>query len=100
MALARIPDLDFVRTEDVGLKRFHDKTILEWAASEERLVLTHDARTFSRFAYEMMAKEADFFGLIVVPNSLAIRRAIEELMIVLLCTDDDELLNKVLRLPL
>ena|SRR5438552_4238936 len=98
--LARIPDLDVVRTEDIGLKRFHDTNILQWAAAEGRLILTHDARTFVDFAYERMARGQDFCGVIVVPVSLSIRRSIEELRIVIECTADDELYNTVVRLPL
>jgi predicted nuclease of predicted toxin-antitoxin system len=98
--IARIPDLDVVRTEDVGLKRFHDKDIIEWAAEENRLILTHDARTFIDFAYKQMTRGKNFCGVVVVPRSLSIRRSIEELMTVILCTDDDELYNTVVRLPL
>jgi hypothetical protein len=35
--VARILDLDFVRTEDIGLKRYQDPNILEWAFKESSL---------------------------------------------------------------
>ena len=98
--LSRIPDLDLVRTEDIGLKGFADPDILAWAAEEDRLILTHDAKTFSRFAFKRMAQGKKFSGLILVPHNLSTRRAIEELMIVILCSTEDELQNAFMRLPM
>ncbi len=97
---ARILDLDVVRTEDIGLKRFQDTNILTWAANEGRLILTHDARTFIKFAYEHMAQGNFFCGLIVVPASLQKRKAIEDLELIIQAAPDEELLNAVIRLPL
>lgn len=98
--IRRIPDLDIVRTEDIGLKEFHDTNLLDWAFKESRLILTHDARTFIDFAYKRMSQGKEFCGVVVVPRSLSIRRSIDELMIVIECTGDDELYNQVMRLPL
>jgi len=50
--LRRNPDLDIVRVQDVGLRGEDDPTILEWAAHEGRVLLTHDAATMAHFAYE------------------------------------------------
>ena len=47
----RIDNINLVRTEDVGLKHFSDFDILTWAAVEDRVVLTHDKKTFDIFAY-------------------------------------------------
>ena len=38
-------DLDVVRLFDVGLSEALDEEVLEWAAQEERIVLTHDVKT-------------------------------------------------------
>ena len=35
-------ELDVVRVQDVGLSGADDPTVLEWAAQEERILLTHD----------------------------------------------------------
>ena len=43
--LRRQPDLDIVRAQDVGLAGAKDEVVLEWAASEGRVLLTQDART-------------------------------------------------------
>jgi predicted nuclease of predicted toxin-antitoxin system len=40
--LLRRPDLDLRRVQDAGLEAADDPTILEWAAANNRIVLTHD----------------------------------------------------------
>lgn len=53
--LRRNPELDVVRVQDVGLMGVDDPTILEWAANEERVLLTHDVETMTHYAYERVA---------------------------------------------
>ena len=45
--LRRKPDLDIVHIRDVGLAGTNDPTVLEWAAEEERVLLTHDVTTLT-----------------------------------------------------
>jgi hypothetical protein len=49
--LRRRPQLDIVRVHDVELSRTHDREILAWAAKEQRIMLTHDTNTMSRYAF-------------------------------------------------
>jgi predicted nuclease of predicted toxin-antitoxin system len=48
----RNPMLDMVRVQDVGLSGKDDPTVLEWAAQEGRILLTHDVATITRYAYD------------------------------------------------
>lgn len=50
--LRRRPDLDIVRIQDVGLSGASDLAVLEWAAREGRVLLTHDVSTLTRYADE------------------------------------------------
>ena len=50
--LRRKPELDIVRIQDVGLSGAEDPTVLEWAAREGRVLLTHDVTTMTRYTYE------------------------------------------------
>jgi predicted nuclease of predicted toxin-antitoxin system len=43
--LRRLDRLDVVRVQDVGLLHTDNPTILEWAAKEQRMLLTHDVAT-------------------------------------------------------
>lgn len=38
----RMPDLDIVRVQEAGLSGAIDTDVLEWAAREGRVLLTHD----------------------------------------------------------
>lgn len=44
------PDLDIVRVQDVGLFSADDPAVLEWAAKEDRVLLTHDVATITKYA--------------------------------------------------
>lgn len=50
--MRRQPELDIVRLQDVGLCGADDPTVLEWAAQEGRVLLTHDVSTMTKHAYE------------------------------------------------
>ncbi len=50
--LRRKPELDIVRTQDAGLSGTDDSAVLEWAAREARILLTHDVTTMTRHARE------------------------------------------------
>lgn len=54
--LRRVPQLDLVRAKDVGLGGADDPTVLAWAAQDGRVLLTHDVRTVTRFAWERVIR--------------------------------------------
>ena len=56
--LARMPGLDLVRVQDVGLMHSADPDILAWAATEGRIVLSHDRNTMTRFASQCVNPSA------------------------------------------
>lgn len=41
-----------MRVQDAGLSGSDDPTVLEWAAQEGRVLLTHDVATITHHAYE------------------------------------------------
>ena len=49
--LRRLPTLDVVRAQDVGLSGQPDPIVLAWAAQEDRVLLTHDVSTMTAHAY-------------------------------------------------
>ncbi|MBI2331115.1 MAG: DUF5615 family PIN-like protein [Chloroflexi bacterium] len=98
--LRRKPDLDIVRVQDVGLRSAEDPVILEWAAREGRILITHDAATMSHFAYERVKAGMTMSGVIEVPDDLPIGTAIEDLLLLAEYSDRNEWENQVLYLPL
>lgn len=96
----QIPELDVVRTQDLGLERLTDYELLDWSAEHGRVILTHDERTFHIFAYEKMTKGEKMRGVIVVPDQMPIGRAIGDLVIVITCKFDNEWENNITRIPI
>ncbi len=67
--LRRLPDLDIVRVQDVQLDRQQDAAILEWAAAEGRVVLTHDVSTMTAHAIRRIAARIRMPGLFAVSQA-------------------------------
>jgi hypothetical protein len=51
----RQPGLDLIRVQDVGLRQTPDSDILEWAANQGRVVLSHDVSTVPPVSYQRVA---------------------------------------------
>ena len=98
--LRRNTEIDIVRVQDRGLSGAEDQMILEWAAENGRIVLTHDLRTMPAFAYERLGKNKKMTGLIVMRPDIHIGTAIEDILLIAECLTPEELAGIVLRLPL
>lgn len=96
----RNPDVDITRVQDIGLSGEDDPVILEWAANEERVLLTHDVATITRYAYERLADNLDMPGVIEIPMDAPIGRVIEDLFILLECGTPKDLYGQIYYLPL
>lgn len=69
--LRRNSEIDILRVQQVGLSGVGDPEILEWAAQEERVLLTRDFKTVPRFAYERLVAGLPMAGVIAINNSQA-----------------------------
>ena len=85
-----IPELDAIRAQEVGHDRTADPDLLEWAANEERVLLTHDVRTMRGYAYARLAQGLPISGVILVHNNTPIGRAIEGILLLLATVPDEE----------
>ncbi len=95
----RQPSLDLLRVQDVGLRKVDDPAILDWAASYGRILLTHDRATMPDFAYERLSQGRSMLGLFVINDRLPVRQAIDELLLLIDCSKQDEWNGIVLYLP-
>lgn len=96
----RVPDLDIVRVQDVGLTGSDDPTILEWAARENRILLTHDFETMVKFAYERIEANLPVAGVFEIHEAIPVGTAIEELVLIIGASEPEEWRNRVEFLPL
>lgn len=98
--LRRKPNLDIVRVQDVGLSGATDPDVLEWAAQEGRIVLTHDTMTLIDFAYERVRAGKPMPGVIEVPDDTPIGAAIEDILLLAEASLIDEWEGVIIYLPL
>ena len=95
-----LPALDLVRVQDVGLATADDPSILDWAAQEERVLLTHDRRTMPGYAYQRIAEGKQIAGMIVMKPNLSVGQVIADIELIEACSTSAEWINKVIDLPL
>ena len=96
----RMPEINLARALDLGLDRADDPVLLQRAADEDRIVLTHDVNTIPRFAYDRVRATLPMPGVFLVAKSMPIGQAIEELLLAVECYSPDELRNLVTYFPL
>jgi hypothetical protein len=78
--LRRNPRLDIVRIQDVELSGASDEVVLEWAAREGRVLLTHDVSTLTRYACDRVKARLPMPGVLEVSRAVPVGAAIEDIL--------------------
>jgi Domain of unknown function (DUF5615) len=97
--IRRLPELDIVRVQDVGLMNTDDAAILEWAASEGRILLTHDVATIAMYAYKRVSQGIPMPGVVEVIATAPIGQIIEDLELLISCSQPREYEGQVIFIP-
>ena len=74
--------------------------MLAWAAEENRILLTHDVATMSRYAYDRVEAGLPMPGVFEIPTGLPLAVGIEELVLIAEVSLDGEWEGQVRYLPL
>lgn len=98
--LRRKADLDIVRVQDFGLLGADDPTVLEWAAQEGRVLLTHDVTTITRYADVRVRAGKSMPGVFEINCEVPIRVAIEDILPIAECSLAGEWEGQIRYLPL
>ncbi|HEX7448468.1 MAG TPA: DUF5615 family PIN-like protein [Pirellulales bacterium] len=98
--LLREPTLDIVRVQDVGLYGKGDPVVLAWAASEDRIIVTHDGATMPDHAYHRIDAGEYMPGVFVIRRRQSVGHAIDEILLTIECSEASEWVDRVVRLPL
>jgi predicted nuclease of predicted toxin-antitoxin system len=96
----RVPDLFYTLAQETALAGAQDAALLEWAAANQRVLVTHDRRTMLRAVYERMRSAQKTAGLVIVRKELPLVRAIEDPVMLLECCTEIDLENQVVFIPL
>jgi predicted nuclease of predicted toxin-antitoxin system len=92
--------IDIVRIQDIGLSSADDSIILEWAAKEKRVLLTHDVETIPEFAYERVRAGLKIPAIFIVAQDIPIGHVIEDLLLVAECSEENEWEGQIHYFPL
>ena len=98
--LLRQPDLDLVRMQDVGLAGAEDPDILAWAAENDRILLTHDRATIPDYASERLVAGEGMAGVFILNDRFPVGQAIQEILLMVACSEQAEWTGRVVHLPL
>ncbi len=96
----RAADFESVRLQDIGLSELEDPDVLEWAWKDDRLLLTHDVKTMIGFFYERLDAGLPAPGVFEISSKLPVRTAIDELQIIVECSEQHEWIGRLTFIPL
>lgn len=95
----REPSTNFVHAFEVGAAGKDDLTILQIAADEGRILVSHDIKTMPQHFRHFTARQASP-GVILISQKLTPSTAIEELVTIWLASEAEEWVNQIRFLPL
>ncbi|MCA9970786.1 MAG: DUF5615 family PIN-like protein [Anaerolineales bacterium] len=91
--------IDIVRIQDSPVYQADDATVLAWAAEEGRVLLTHDIRTMATFAFERIEQGLPMPGLFQVHQTASIHQVIDDILLLVMCSLEEEWEGQVRFLP-
>ena len=89
-----------MRVQDVGLTEVRDSTVLEWAAQDGRVLLTHAVSTMTAHAYARVTSGLPMPGVFAVSQLAPISQVIEDLLLLAKCSLVGEWEGQVRYVPL
>jgi hypothetical protein len=99
--LRRAPDFDIVRAQDLPqVSGQDDLALLAWATQDDRIVLTHDVSTMIPAMQEHRRENLRCAAIVLVPDSLSIGAAIEDILLLEDCGVETDWAAGVIYLPL
>lgn len=90
--------IEFRDADEAGLRGLNDMQVLELAALEDRVLVSHDQKTMPYHFARFIASRASP-GLLIIPQRLPISAAIEGLLLIWTTTDSDDWVNQVSFIP-
>jgi predicted nuclease of predicted toxin-antitoxin system len=96
----REPLIEFLRVRNAGLQRAGDQEILEYAAREGIVVVSHDVNTMPAAAFQRIEHGQPLAGLLIVKQTLAAGPVIDDLLLIWRTTELEEWKDQVVFLPI
>jgi len=97
--LRRAREIDFRTASAAGLGRLSDLEVLDLAARDGRVLVTHDSKTMPKHFAEFIESH-DSPGVILVPQHLPVAAAVDDLLLIWTVTEAEEWMNRICYLPI
>jgi len=94
------PEIEIIRVQDTDLYTADDRAVIEWAAKEGLILLTHDVNTVTKHVYERVAADLAIPGVFIVASPAPIGKVIDELATIVGASDASEWQGTVTFIPL
>ena len=95
----RVPELDIIGVRDVGLEHTFDPLILEWAAGQERILLTGDLGTMVGHAVDRVRSNLPMPGVLALLENAGIGRVLDNIVLAVECYSVDDVNNRIIYIP-
>jgi hypothetical protein len=96
---SREPAIDILDVKKAGLRGTADPVLLDLAAEQDRIVITHDRRTMTRYVWERLAAGRLNPGVFIVPQRCAIAEIVESLILVWTASQEEDWRDRIVYLP-
>jgi predicted nuclease of predicted toxin-antitoxin system len=97
--LRREPAVDFRTAKAAELEGLPDGDVLAIAASEGRILVTHDRSTMP-WAFARFVETTESPGVLIISQSAMVADAIEDLLLIWLASEDADWTNLIAKVPL
>jgi hypothetical protein len=97
--LRREPSIDFQTAHTAGLVGLRAPEVLALGAHVGRILVTHDRKTMPTH-FAAFIRHTTSSGVIVIPQTLPVRAAVEDLLLIWTASDAEEWRNRIQVLPL
>ena len=77
-----------------------DPDILALAAVNDRIILTHDRATLPDSAFERLGASESVAGVFILNDRFPVGQATDELLLIIMCSEQPEWRDRVVHLPL
>jgi hypothetical protein len=98
--LRREPSLDFLTAQAARLRSMSDLEVLALAAEQRRVLVSHDVGTMPAHFRTFRSAGGQSSGVFLMPQSLDIGMAIDQLLLVWLASEASEWEGRTVWLPL
>ena len=96
----RKPAIDFLSAQSAKLDGKSDPDVLGIAASQGRILVTHDFRTMPKHFAEFLAAGGSSPGVFLVKQQTPLASVIEDLVLVWTASTPEDWTNRIVEIPL